>query len=124
MAADGGALDEPLGGALLDGDYDLIRYRTQLTGRSKRTIRILGGGTRIEWAIQRESAAGLGEVRVNTTVMPTGSTIAVVASTCGELGTTSYRYTATGTDLVIYHYDPSGSGALVNVYTYRRTCRR
>jgi hypothetical protein len=120
---DGGVLETPAGGTLVDGDYDLVRYRTTGNATTRRTLRILSGGTRIEWAADIMSSAGSGVVRYDTTVARNGNAIDIVSLTCGMLMATSYGYTASGTDLVLFNYDPS-TGNLVNVYTYRRTCRR
>jgi hypothetical protein len=119
--ADGGVVETAMGGTLVDGDYDLVRYRTTATSTTRRTLRILSGGTRIEWAAEIMSTGGSGVVRYDTDVTRNGNAIDV-SVTCGTLMATSYGYTASGTDLLLFSTDTSGN--LINVYTYRRTCRR
>ena len=122
---DGGAGATPVGGTLVDGDYDLVRYQVPGTGSTRRTIRLFGGGTRIEWAVADPTASTTIELRANTSITPAGNTLQVTVDCManGLFGTTSYGYTASGDELVIFYPYPS-TNPLVDVYTYRRTCTR
>jgi hypothetical protein len=125
---DGGAIEGPAGGALTDGDYDLIRYRTSPGGdRTRRTLRVLNCATLIEWAIDYDDGStGLTTIRADTTVNPSGNVLNIVAVTCvsanSTFNTTSYGYTASGDELVLFY--TNAAGTLANVYTYQRTCTR
>jgi hypothetical protein len=127
VALEGGASEAPAGGALVDGDYQLVRYRSEVaSGHStKRVIGVYAGATYVEWASYEEGGSAFGEdevLRLNTTMSAAGTTWAVVTVNCGSLGTTSYGYTANGTELDLY--DTDAQGVLQNVYTYQRTCNR
>jgi hypothetical protein len=126
VALDGGALEDPAGGTILDGDYDLIRYRTTFTTQTRRTIRIFGGVTYIQWAVGQENASvdgGVAESRLDTAVASTGNTLEVLSVDCGNLSTKAYGFTVSGNDLTLFNIQ-STSPLTGNVYTYRRTCSR
>jgi len=127
VALDGGALETPAGGTLVDGDYQLVRYRSNVaSGRStKRTIGVYDGATYVEWAAYEKGGSAFGAdqiLRLNTTMSAAGLTWKVVGVNCGSLAATGYGYTASGTELDLYDVD--ASGVLQNVYTYQRTCSR
>jgi hypothetical protein len=124
---DGGAQEFPAGGSLVDGDYDLIRYRSSVAGgdSTKRTIAVYDAATYIEWAVDDiggPSALGHQVLRLNTTMNVAGTAWRVVTVNCGSLATDGYGYTASGTELDLFNLD--SSGVVQNVYTYRRTCSR
>jgi hypothetical protein len=131
VALDGGASEEPSGGSMPDGDYDLIRYRIIGTpsGRTRRSVRIFEGGTFIEWLIDNENSNGdagvtVTDFRIDTRQQPSGPDPFMLTITCGGDVISpqfSYSYTATGDELVLFNYF---GGRLVNIYTYRRTCAR
>jgi hypothetical protein len=130
----GGALEDPVGGTILDGDYDLIRYRTNLSGigPSRRSIRAFDGATFIEWLIDNYSAVtdgGINEFRMNTSEQPSGTDFTMFVFTCSNGGNDNaprYRYSANGNDLFFFFYSnfPNGVGPPDTVYTFRRTCTR
>jgi len=126
---DGGTLPPPTGGTVVDGDYQLVRYRSVVSGvpTTRRSIAIYSGGTYVEWASYEEAEATISGsepvlLRLNTTMSASGSTWTVASVNCGSLGTTQYLYTANGTELDLY--DTDASGVLQNIYTYQRTCSR
>jgi len=122
---DGGAGATPTGGTLVDGDYDLVRYQVAVSGSTRRTIHLFGGGTRIEWAVADPTASATTVLRANTSITRAGSTLQVTVDCVanGVFGTTSYGYTASGDELLLFFTNPS-SGELLTLYTYRRTCTR
>jgi len=128
VEADGGTLPPPAGGTVIDGDYQLVRYRSVVSGvpTTRRSIAIYSGGTYVEWAadeLATSTTSGADEVlRLNTTMSASGSIWTVAGVNCGSLGTTQYLYTASGTELDLYDVD--ASGVVQNIYTYQRTCSR
>ncbi|HEX3902520.1 MAG TPA: hypothetical protein VH853_06700 [Polyangia bacterium] len=128
---DGGAIEAPAGGTILDGDYDLTHWLDEAGDTSIRTIRVFGGGTYIEWAESHVFDSGLldaGYVNIwyDTTVQSSGQTLNLVSYDCGgDVLITSYGFTARGDDLILFAYNLSGtSQALYSVDTYHRTCTR
>jgi hypothetical protein len=132
VALDGGATEEPRGGAMLDGDYDLVRYRHNAVGagRTRRSLRFFEGGTFIEWVVGAETPNGdggvtPGQASINTQQQPSAAAPFAVTITCGNpelIGPDfAFSYTATGVELELFTYY---MGRLVTVYTYRRTCAR
>jgi hypothetical protein len=127
VALDGGAVEAPAGGTLVDGDYQLVRYRSNVASGhgTKRTIGVYAGATYVEWADYEKGGSAFGEdqvLRLNTTMSAAGTTWTVVDLNCGSLVATGYGYTASGTEIDLYDFD--ASGVLQNVYTYQRTCSR
>jgi hypothetical protein len=136
--ADGGSFDGPAGGAIRDGDYDLVSADTSLSGgpcpadysggMTRRRIRVFGGGTYIEWAYTNRDSSGTDtSVWYDTTVQAAGQTLTFVSFDCGEsFGVTSYGYTASGDLFTYFGYSGSAAGAgdLQSVVRYRRTCWR
>jgi hypothetical protein len=127
VTPDGGPPELPAGGTLVDGDYQLVRYRSNVASghSSKRTIGIYDGATYVEWAAFEKGGSAFGGdqiLRLNTTMSATGSVWKVAAVNCGSLAATGYGYTASGTELELYDFD--ASGRVQNVYTYQRTCSR
>lgn len=127
VTLDGGALELPAGGTLVDGDYQLVRYRSNVASghSSKRTIGIFDGATYVEWAAFEKGGSAFGGdeiLRLNTTMSASGSVWKVAAVNCGSLAASGYGYTASGTELELYDFD--ASGRVQNVYTYQRTCSR
>ncbi len=129
VALDGGAIVEPSGGTIRDGDYDLVRFATTVAGSPlRRTIRLFEGGTFFEWLIASGPLDADGgsatESRFNTSQQPTHPARFMLTITCANTGLTadaSYGYTAVGDDLVLFARLP---GDLAFVHTYRRTCAR
>ena len=129
--ADGGAIEAPAGGTILDGDYDLTHWLDQAGDTSIRTIRVFGGGTYIEWAESHVFDSGLldaGYVNIwyDTTVQSSGQTLNLVSYDCGgDVLITSYGFTVRGDDLILFAYNTSAtSQSLYSVDTYHRTCTR
>jgi hypothetical protein len=136
--ADGGTFDGPTGGAIRDGDYELVSADNSLSGgpcpadynggMTRRRIRVFGGGTYIEWAYTNRDTSGTDtNVWYDTTVQAAGHTLTFVSFDCGEsFGVTSYGYTASGGDFSYFAYSGSadGAGDLQTVVRYRRTCWR
>lgn len=126
---DGGTLETAVGGPLLDGDYDFVRWQAQPGNSSIRKIRVFGGGTYVEWVVanarQGGADAGFASMWYDTTAATAGSTLSL-SFVCGNVLVTSYGYTASGDDLVLFDYGAAGptSGTLFSVDTYRRTCTR
>jgi hypothetical protein len=126
-SVDGAVVEAAAGGTLIDGDYQLVRYVSNVAGghATQRTIGIYQGATYVEWASAEKGGSAFGGdqiLRLNTTMSAAGTTWKVVAVNCGSLRAAGYGYTATGTELVLYDVD--SSGAAQNVYTYQRTCSR
>jgi hypothetical protein len=125
---DGGVIASPTGGTLVDGDYQLVRYRSVVSGAptTRRSIALYSGGTYVEWAADEKAestTSGTEQVlRLNTTMSASGSLWTVASVNCGSLGTARYSYTASGTELDLYDVD--ADGVLQNIYTYQRTCSR
>ncbi len=124
---DGGAAEFPAGGTLVDGDYDLIGYRSSVAGgaSTKRTIAVYDAATYVEWAVDEmggSSILGHQVLRLNTTMSAAGFTWEVATVNCGSLAATGYGYTVRGTELDLFNLD--SSGVVQNVYTYQRTCSR
>jgi hypothetical protein len=127
VTLDGGAPELPAGGTLVDGDYQLVRYRSNVASghSSKRTIGIFDGATYVEWAAYEKGGSAFGGdeiLRLNTTMSAAGSVWKVAAVNCGALAATGYGFTASGTELDLYDFD--ANGRVQNVYTYQRTCSR
>jgi hypothetical protein len=127
VTLDGGAPELPAGGTLVDGDYQLVRYRSNVASghSSKRTIGIFDGATYVEWAAYEKGGSAFGGdqiLRLNTTMSAADHVWKVAAVNCGSLAATGYGYTASGTELELYDFD--ASGRVQNVYTYQRTCSR
>jgi hypothetical protein len=123
----GPAFPAPAGGVITDGDYQLVGYRTGLMNRSLRgVIRVTGGGTRIEWASTMWISTTAIDMRYNTRTRPQGTTLHFDAVECVSsdivFDTKAYGYTAAGNELTFVY--TSADGTLVNIYTYRRLCRR
>jgi hypothetical protein len=136
--ADGGVFDGPTGGAIRDGDYDLVGADGALSsgscpadysgGTTRRRMRVFDGGTYIEWAYINTDSAGTDTgLSYDTTVQAAGHTLTFVSFDCSSsFGVTSYGYTAGGDDFTYFaYYDGAdGAGDLQTVVRYRRTCRR
>jgi hypothetical protein len=136
--ADGGTFDGPTGGAIHDGDYDLVSADTSLSsgtcpadysgGTTRRRIRVFGGGTYIEWAYANSGGSG-GDAGLSydTTVQAAGHTLTFASFDCSSsFGVSSYGYTASSGDFTYFAYSggADGSGDLQTVVRYRRTCWR
>lgn len=124
---DGGAQEFPAGGVLVDGDYDLVRYRSSVSSgtTTRRTIAVYDAATYVEWAVEEigeASTPGRQVLRLNTTMSAGGFTWKVVAVNCGSLVAMGYGYTVRGTEVDLFNVD--SSGVVQNVYTYQRTCSR
>ncbi len=129
---DAGTTEEPAAGAMIDGDYDLVRHRIIgiSQSRTRRSLRIFDGGSYIEWLVNNEVSNGdasvmNGDASFDTRQQPSGTAPFSLTFTCGspELLTPDYTfaYTASGDELLIFTYY---TGRLVSVYTYRRSCSR
>jgi hypothetical protein len=121
--SDGGVLERPMGGTLIDGDYVLVRHRASGMTQSRRTLRLLGSATRIEWAFEFSYTVDqVNRYNLNITRSGNGFDVGV---TCGpnDFGTIRYDFTASGDLLVFYTIDAT-TGTPYNVYNYRRMCHR
>jgi hypothetical protein len=121
---DGGAFEMPAGGAIVDGDYDLVRLQTNVAGATRRTIRVFQNGGFIEWVGALNATApdgGAIEFLYDTHGHTAGSTLFIDQILCEPVGNESYGYTATGDELVLFANTSSG---IIGVDTYRRTCNR
>ena len=128
IALDGGATEEPLGGTILDGDYNLVRFRQNVSQSPfRRTLRLFDQGTFFEWLNATEmpnADGGMTELRFNTSQQPSHPDLFMLTITCAASGLSAaarYGYTAVGNDLVLFAYL---DGGITIVYTYRRTCAR
>jgi hypothetical protein len=125
-----GGVELPVGGQILDGDYEFATWLDDSAGGpSRREIRVFGGGTYIEWAATIAGAGTGGAdatVKYDTTASVAGHTITFLAYTCGnEIGIPSFGYTASGDELTFYdNAEALQVGAVVSVDTYGRTCTR
>jgi hypothetical protein len=129
VVEDGGVQVQPEGGAILDGDYDLVRWENTTAGRqTRRTIRVFGAGSYVEWdAAVMNGDAGFLDYRYDTQNAISGHTFAFASVFCSSgLAVLSYGYTVTGDDLVFFDYTGllDGNGDVSSVDTYRRTCTR
>jgi hypothetical protein len=126
---DGGAVAQPGGGSIIDGDYDLVSFRSSNFGtrRTRRSIRVFDGATYIEWRIDQDDItpdAGVVNYVFDSTSMVSGTDLAMVSVTCGDNAFSSrFGYTAAGSDLLLFQYN-SSAGDLQNIFTYRRSCAR
>jgi hypothetical protein len=126
---DGGAVEPPAGGAIVDGDYDLVGFRSSTFGmrRTRRSIRIFDGATYVEWLMDNDNVTPGGAVmsfRFDTSSQVSGTDLAMIAVTCGDNEfSRRFGYTATGNELALYQYDGS-TGELQNIFSYRRSCSR
>jgi hypothetical protein len=122
---DAGTVEMPVGGTILDGDYDMVRWQDVSPGSTRRTMRVFGGGSYIEWAaIDLGSAPDGGDVefRYDTTqhVMDTSLLVDSVDCTDGAFPD-NFGFTASGDEVAFFN---STQGSVFAVDTYRRTCTR
>ncbi len=87
---DGGIIEGPAGGAIRDGDYDVVSADASLStgqcpadyssGTTRRSLRVFGGGTYFEWAATNRSASGADtNLWYDTTMRATGHTLTFVS---------------------------------------------
>ncbi|HMF42875.1 MAG TPA: hypothetical protein VKQ32_19520 [Polyangia bacterium] len=128
----------PVGGKILDGDYNLVRYQnsvpnadgscTPSTATTNRTVRIYNGGTYFEWfALNRDSAQNEMTFSYDTTMSAAGHVLTFVSWDCGtSFSEQTYGYTANVDDFVYFRYTGGvdTGGDLTTVATYRRSCWR
>jgi hypothetical protein len=127
---DGGGIETPVGGQILDGDYEFVGwFDNSAGGPSRRELRVFGGGTYIEWAATIAGAGSGGTdlvIKYDTTASATGHTLTFLSYNCGnQIGDGSYGYSASGDELTFFdNAETLPPGPLVAVDTYRRTCTR
>jgi hypothetical protein len=125
VTLDGGSPELPAGGTIADGDYDLVRETAGYTTR--RSIRVFGLATYIEWVIENQDSSqdgGVIDVRFDTSAQATGTTLAI-SITCGDVNVTSgYGYTAAGDQLTLFYEGNPPGPMIFSVFVYRRTCAR
>ncbi len=135
---DGGMFEGPAGGAIRDGDYDVISADSSLSmgtcasstssGTTQRSIRVFGGGTYIEWGAVNHGTSGADtNLWYDTTMRVSGHTLTFVSYDCGDTFVLiSYGYTATDDSFTYFAYSDNadGAGYLQTVVRYRRTCWR
>jgi hypothetical protein len=128
-----GTSEVPQGGVVVDGDYDLVRFRQNNVGtfRTRRSIRVFEHGTQFEWALDiDESPAFVGSGTFNTTMTARGTNLNVDAVDCDSLmvfTTPRYGYTFDHDLLKLYVYDNPGAPKTPEVgtaNTYQRRCTR
>ncbi|HLK90036.1 MAG TPA: hypothetical protein VKZ18_09080 [Polyangia bacterium] len=129
VLGDGGTIETPVGGQILDGDYEFVGWLdNSLEGPSRRELRVFGGGTYIEWAASISGTGPGGSevvIRYDTTVSTAGHTLTFVSYDCGnDVANGNFAYSASGDQLVFFDSDPNPPGTLFAVDTYRRTCTR
>ena len=132
IALSNGALERPLGGDLVDGDYNLVRFRENDTvrTRNRRSIRLFNHGTYFEWGIDVDSENDSFSVTANSSMHSAGTPVVQVDNvdcTTITFNTSSYGYTAQGDLLSLYFYDPTVPGPSAEIqtaYTYQRLCSR
>ena len=127
IVLDGGASVTPAGGAIQDGDYQLICWQNiGGQGLSYRTLRVFAGGAYIEWDFHQMNAdydGGFQNLKFNTTATIVGDTMTYTYPCGGDVGIHDFEYTAEGNDLLLF--DTRGSDDSVDsMDTYQRTCSR
>jgi hypothetical protein len=129
VVSDAGAPEGPAGGTLLDGDYDLVRFRSNVfasSEHSRRTLRVFDGGTYAEWLVENgdpTTDGGADNFRYDTGLQVSGNTLEV-RHACGAVTPTStYGFTANGDELTLFYYR-NATGPLDSIYTFQRTCAR
>jgi hypothetical protein len=126
----GGGIETPVGGQILDGDYEFVSWLDNAASSpSRRELRVFGGGTYIEWAATIAGAGSGGSdlvIKYDTTASAAGHTLTFLSYTCGnQIGDGSYGYSASGDELTFFNNTESlQPGTLVAVDSYRRTCMR
>jgi hypothetical protein len=128
--SDGGPPEAPLGGVVLDGDYDLVRILypgpTFSKNPTRRTFRVFDGGTYIERAVLTQDPTvdgGMTEYWYDTTEAPSGTNFGS-QSLCGAVASTD-AYTADGDNLTLFVDLSSEQGSSpIGIDIYRRTCAR
>jgi hypothetical protein len=125
ISVDGG-IEVPMGGTIIDGDYDMVRWQDIVVGaKTRRTMRVFGGGSYIEWAGVNLSAtpdAGDYDFRYNSTAHVTGTSLVVDRENCTDgPPADDFGFTVNGDEIALFN----GVGvSVVAVDTYRRTCTR
>ncbi len=116
------------GGVVLDGDYDLIRLQLAASSpyRTRRTIRVFGGGTYIERGVFIEDPnadGGVQKIRYDTAEAPAGSNFNS-QSVCDYV-ITNDAYTADSDLLTLFvFFNTTDDPSPIGIDTYRRTCTR
>ncbi len=126
-ASDGAAPPTPTGGAILDGDYDLVRLQLPSGSmRTRRSIRVFDGGRYIERAVliaDPKADGGVAGYWYDTAGTPSGAAVGGESS-CAPVDATE-AYTADGDLLTLFVYQhTTNEPAPIGIDTYRRTCRR
>lgn len=127
ITLDGGAVETPMGGTILDGDYDLVRWQDNITGSTRRTLRVFGGGTYLEWAgvdVAYYADGGNLDFRYDATEHVTGTSLVVDHTDCTDgPAADDFGFTVAGDELILFN-TIGGGGSVAAVDTYRRTCTR
>jgi hypothetical protein len=119
----GGDFIVPTGGTLVDGDYDLIQfYGNPDDFSTRRTIRLFGSGTYMEWSADNSnppSDGGITHYRFNTTVTPQAGNMLKLVSSC-ILSALPYPlgYSANGDQLELIDFEAQ------SLFVYQRRCTR
>jgi hypothetical protein len=127
---DGGAFEGPTGGSILDGDYEMTSWMGTGPGSTQRAIRVFGGGTHIEWAVQQPDVnqdGGVLDIRYDSTAVIDGHTLTFTYVCGGGIDIPSFDYAASGNQLTFFDFSQtviSGVYAYVSVDAYQRTCAR
>ncbi len=119
----GGDLFVPAGGALIDGDYDLVQYYGGIYSQpTRRTIRLFNAGTYIEWSIDNDnppSDGGVTHYRFNSAQTPAGTSLGNLKGTCiPNVSGSEFGYSATGDQLEIIDFYAE------SLFVYQRRCTR
>ena len=132
VVLDGGVMESPAGGTVLDGDYELVRWMNDPDNGetiTQRALRVFEGGAYIEWAVkQPDQVVGYTDnLRYNTRATVSGHTM-TFSFTCGVgVIMPSYDYTASGGLLAFFAYGEdytTGQYGYLSLDTYQRTCTR
>jgi hypothetical protein len=127
ITLDGGAVEIPMGGTILDGDYDLVRWQDNITGSTRRTIRVFGGGTYLEWAgvdVGFYADGGDLDFRYDATEHVNGTSLVVDHTDCSDgAPADDFGFTVAGDEIILFN-TTGGGGSVVAVDTFRRTCLR
>jgi hypothetical protein len=128
LKVDGG-VEYATGGAIADGDYDLVRWQQMGAGgpQTRRSLRVFGGATFIEWLADNQDTTPEPSVvssRFNTNAAASGTMLGI-SVVCGQVAITSgYAYSAANDQLVLFYEGLTPGPTVFSVFVYQRTCAR
>jgi hypothetical protein len=133
VVLDGGVIESPAGGTILDGDYQMVRWMNNPDDGetiTQRAIRVFEGGAYIEWAFKQPDQVTVGStdnVRYDTRATVSGHTMTFSVTCGGGVLMPNYDYTASGDLLAFFVYAEdytTGEYGYLSLDTYQRTCTR